>query len=207
MNALQIAFISNSPFKDVEVHELVSYIAARHAPTCLITGGDLLIDPAKAVKDVHLLVVSGDMDDVYLTKSARSVNVLLDGRVVNINGFNVAGIGGLEPSQNIRRVVNLVERLKAHVDILVTHFPPRGCLDSVNELGVRRGLLEVSDVCRLLNPSLVLTAHSRRAGVCVLSQGVRVISAGFADELRYVLVKVIRLGKAVSIYARFLKKN
>jgi Icc-related predicted phosphoesterase len=104
--------------------------------------------------------------------SAGFVNA--DGRVVDIGGLRVAGLGGclryrpgpnqwseLEQARRGRRLVRSARRLRTRdgrdVDILLTHAPPRHCGDREDQ--PHRGFECLHDVVAALQPRLLVHGH------------------------------------------------
>ncbi len=119
--------------------------------------GNLGLDPeeyAGLLPNPYFL--SGAEDDIRVTKQARKLNALLDGNVVEINNVVVAGVGGIDPHQNMERVLKLVDAgtLGKRIDITLSYHPPRGCGDLIGTLKVRRGLDELRTFIEKIRPPL-----------------------------------------------------
>jgi calcineurin-like phosphoesterase family protein len=97
-----------------------------------------------------------------------------DGRVVDVGGVRVAGLGGclryrqglnqwseLEQARRGRRIVRAARRLRRRdgrgVDILLTHAPPRHCGD--REDLPHRGFECLHEVVAALQPRLLVHGH------------------------------------------------
>lgn len=97
-----------------------------------------------------------------------------DGRVVDVAGLRVAGLGGClryrpgpnqwterEQARRGRRLVRAACRLRRRdgrrVDVLLTHAPPRHCGD--REDGPHRGFGCLHDVVAALRPRLLVHGH------------------------------------------------
>jgi len=125
--------------------------------TATIVIGNLGLDPeeyAELLPSPYFL--SGAEDDIRVTKQARKFNALLDGNVVKLNSIVVAGVGGVDPHQNMERVLKLMDSgaLGRGIDVTLSYHPPRGCGDLVRALGVRRGLDELRAFIEKVRPSL-----------------------------------------------------
>ena len=119
--------------------------------------GTLGLDPeeyAELLPNPYFL--SGAEDDIRVTKQARKLNALLDGNVVEINNVVVAGVGGIDPHQNMERVLKLIAAgvPSKRIDITLSYHPPRGCGDLIETLKVRRGLDELRTFIEKIRPSL-----------------------------------------------------
>lgn len=97
-----------------------------------------------------------------------------DGRVVDIAGVRVAGLGGsvryrpgpnqwtqAEQARRARKLVRMARRLTRRdgrgIDVLLTHAPPRHCGD--REDGPHRGFRCLHDVVEALRPRLLVHGH------------------------------------------------
>ncbi len=149
--------------------------------TATIVIGNLGLDPgeyAELLPNPYFL--SGAEDDIRVTKQARKLNALLDGNVIKLNNIVVAGVGGVDPHQNMERVLKLMDSgaLGRGIDVTLSYHPPRGCGDLVRALGVRRGLDELRTFIEKVRPSLhiccgeyVDTCLINDTKTCVLSRG------------------------------------
>jgi len=98
-----------------------------------------------------------------------------EGRVVDVGGVRVAGLGGslryrpgpnqwseLEQARRGRRLVRAAHRLHRRdgrrVDILLTHAPPRHCGDREDQ--PHRGFQCLHEVVAALQPRLLVSLHS-----------------------------------------------
>ncbi len=150
-----------------------------------VFGGDLsfslgLLDGV----GIKYVIVPGECDDIYLTKHARTLGVLYDGKVMNIDGLKIGFVGALGAHQSIRR---LAGRCSDGLDLLITHMPPKGCLDII--LGkYHGGLIELLDLIRKCRIKYVLTGHYHdNVGVCRLDSSL-VINPGPMMLGRYLIV-------------------
>ncbi len=157
----------------------------------IIIGGDINIDLKDVILFNHyrLLLIPGECDDVYITKYARELNILSDGVVVDVDGIKIGCVGGLTTHQSIRRLYKYINTIGG-LDLLVTHFPPKGCLDSVLN-NLHSGLREVRDLILRYSVKYVFTGHHHdNIGVCVLGNSI-VINPGPLSLGHYLLVEYI----------------
>lgn len=154
----------------------------------LILGGDLSFD-LNLFKGVgKLAVVTGECDDIYLTKCARKLGILLDGDIMEACGLKIGFIGGLSVHQSIRR---LMRRCGGHLDILVTHFPPKGCLDLILDR-YHAGLVEVLSIVQRYGVRYVLTGHYHdNVGSCRVGSAL-VVNPGPLMLGKYLLINCSR---------------
>ncbi len=125
--------------------------------TATIVIGNLGLDPEEYAEFLpNPYFLSGAEDDIRITKQARKLNALLDGNVVEINNIVVAGVGGIDPHQNMEHVLKLVDAgvPDRRIDITLSYHPPRGCGDLIETLKVRRGLDELRTFIGKIRPSL-----------------------------------------------------
>lgn len=123
----------------------------------------------------NVLAISGDEDDIYVAKLIRKYGILIDGRVVEISGLRVAGIGAMNTSLDCMTLSSA----SGKVDILLTHYPPYGCLDSVAPLYVASGLKSVRTLIETLKPSVVFVGHPAKQAVSYCGSSVIVGVAGY----------------------------
>jgi len=141
-------------------------------PDLLLIGGDYCSDPETLMRlGMNVLLISGEQDDIYLTKKAKSLNIFLDGRVTQYKSTILAGIGGIEPHQNIRRIIS---KYMGSIDILITHYPPKNCLDTVMNT-LKGGLIEINALISSMKPKIILTGHfHNNSGIMQCERGLAV---------------------------------
>ena len=114
------------------------------------------------------LFVCGNAESPEELREATSAEVL-HGTSVRRNGLNIAGLGGAVPplpklpwpSYDIEEeaAADLLAKLDA-TDILISHSPPLGVVDTVRSLGDRHiGSQAVADAARRLTPQYLLCGH------------------------------------------------
>ncbi|MEB3764733.1 MAG: metallophosphoesterase family protein [Desulfurococcales archaeon] len=107
-------------------------------------------------KAVNKLAVTGNIDDPAIARVLRDNEVLLDGRITEVQGTIIAGIGGLDFHSSLD---SLKQKLgNSRVDILLSHHPPKGILDRVF-FGLHAGVRELRDFVTMLRPRLHLFGH------------------------------------------------
>jgi hypothetical protein len=177
---------------DEEVPSLQEGRAARLGVDLLLGAGDLpfeylgslvdLVDrPAVFVPGNHDPDVSGPSNLTGLSLPGLSKEALgpagfinADGRVVDVAGLRIAGLGGclryrpgpnqwseLEQARRGRRLVRAARRLRKWdgrgVDILLTHAPPRNCGDG--EDPPHRGFECLHAIVEALQPQVLVHGH------------------------------------------------
>jgi Icc-related predicted phosphoesterase len=169
---------------DVVVDRLYSASIAEHFPGIeMILGcGDLpyeYLEFLVSVLNVPLLYVPGNHDPQYNThnQAARADGCdLLDLRVAQVKGLNLAGLGGsirykpVPPNQYTQaemylRLVSLLPGLLrqrfqtgGNLDILIAHSPPRGIHDDSDPAHV--GFWAFRDFIRVVKPRYFLHGHT-----------------------------------------------
>ena len=144
----------------------LSYVArlSRYAEAELVLlCGDVGINEEflTGVSQHTVLAVSGDEDDIHVIKLAKRYGILIDGRVVEVSGVKVGGVGAINTALDYSTLVSGVER----IDILVTHFPPHGCLDAQPPFYIHSGLRSIRQLLEAVKPSVVLVGHSTKPTV------------------------------------------
>lgn len=125
--------------------------------------GDVNISESflNALSNSRVVMISGDDDDVHIIKVARKYNALIDGKIVEISGMKIGGVGAVSTSLNSTSLI----LAGGNVDILMTHYPPYGCLDRIPPLFIPSGLKTIRNVVDTLKPSLVLIGHAAKPAV------------------------------------------
>ncbi|MEM0453626.1 MAG: metallophosphoesterase family protein [Sulfolobales archaeon] len=141
----------------------------------MILGGDIDAELLLLKESSYKVsIIPGECDDIYITKQARELGILFDGTTLNVGNYRIGFIGGLSAHQSIRK---FYERVKENVDILVTHFPPKGCLDLVMSK-FHGGLHELNSIIAKYKVKYVLTGHYHdNVGSCTLENAI-VINPG-----------------------------
>jgi len=162
--------------------------AAQTGPYDLVVAtGDLeCVDVAEELLslDTGVAAVTGNLDNPAVHHRLQEAGVLLDGRTGTVAGLRLAGVGGLDPSTDLRRL-QPVDR----VEVLLTHHPPRGILDKT-WIGVRAGLEEIRRLVERLRPRLHLFGHIHEArGVEGPLGGTLYVNAGPLRDGWYAVVE------------------
>ncbi|MFP3143428.1 MAG: metallophosphoesterase family protein [Caldisphaera sp.] len=126
----------------------------------LISSGDFeCLDSAEIFSNIkNAIAVTGNLDDVSIMKHLLKKGILLDGKIKEINGFRIAGIGGIDPRTNITSLKNEFLKSNLKIDILISHNPPYGILDKTF-LKIRAGLRELKELSDIIKPKLYLFGH------------------------------------------------
>ncbi len=164
-----LAVISNARFK-TRKEWISNYLKLRNTyrNEATVFLGWPGLNPSDIVREINhpIYLVTGPRDDIIITKQGRKLGILMDGKIILHDDTSLAGIGGIDPHQNIEL---LRKGLKDHqrIDILLSYFPPKGCGDIVPHFHVRRGLNEILQAIRELKPKITVTS-GRKAEECRL---------------------------------------
>ncbi|MBS1263428.1 MAG: 3',5'-cyclic adenosine monophosphate phosphodiesterase CpdA [Methanonatronarchaeales archaeon] len=156
-----------------------------------------------------VLAVPGNCDPDGVDDVLEERGVQVDGRIARMDGYQVAGLGGSNPTPfNTDREFTeeeLAERLEVASDaedpwILVTHAPPKNSLDLTQ--GAHVGSSAVFDAVERRAPVLVATGHVHESRGDMFLGGSLVVNPGPAmsgrgavvtlngdPEVRYLKVK------------------
>lgn len=177
----------------------LNYIAtvARQAEVdLLLLGGDVAIseDFIKELSSIDILMVSGDEDDIHTIRLAKKYNVLLDGKITEVGGVKIGGIGAINTPLDYSTIMSSSEK----IDVLLTHFPPYRCLDGRPPLYVPSGLRSLRILLKTARPHTIFIGHSSRpsaeyceGALAVGTQNLLVL----ADSVKPGRVKFIPLGR------------
>jgi len=179
---MKLAFVARLGPKELQTIRFINYLSEYY--DLIILGGDGTPDPEYLVRN-KVLIVSGDEDDILITKKAREYNMLIDGRIWEFKGLKIAGVGGLQPHQDIRRII----REESGINILISHYPPHGCLDRVliSHKEVNMGIIDLNKLLAGSVSLLMLFTHANvLGGLCLRNN---VVMLGFEGGIgRYVEV-------------------
>lgn len=190
---------------DEVVESLWSPEARRLRPDLVVAAGDLpfdYLDYLASTCDVPLVLVPGnhdpDLSGFRHTRRGLTLRagiptlapsppgaVNADGRVVDVAGLRVAGLGGspryrpgpnqYTQAQQARRARRLARRSRwlrrrdgREVDILLVHAPPRGVGDRDDP--AHRGFVALHDAVARMRPRYLLHGHVHPFGVHVPEQ-------------------------------------
>lgn len=146
-----------------------------------------------------VLAVTGNMDHAGVYRRLVELGFSVEGGVREVEGLRVAGVGGLDYRTSM-------ERLKASisgegVDVLLSHHPPKGILDSPFR-GLHAGLKDMLDLVERLRPRLHVFGHIHEARGYVTRHGTTYINPGPALKGYY---SVAELGEGGNIRVEMLR--
>ena len=124
----------------------------------VIVSGDLeCIDVVEYLASIakRVLAITGNMDNYIVREKLREKDLLLDSRVVDVEGLKIAGISGLDVGGSLEE---LRSKYSGDLDILVTHQPPYGALDRTF-IGIRAGSREIRKYVLEKKPLVNLCGH------------------------------------------------
>ncbi|MEM2208104.1 MAG: hypothetical protein QXG17_05385 [Sulfolobales archaeon] len=166
----------------------------------LLLCGDVNINESfiKEFSHINLLMVSGDEDDIHVIKLAKKYNILLDGKVVEVAGVRIGGVGTINTFLDYTALMSNAGK----VDVLLTHFPPYGCLDKVPPLYIPSGLKSLRILIEAIKPSVVFVGHSSKPAV-EYCRGIPVIGVtsflALADSIKPHKIRFIPVSRSFSL--------
>ena len=84
---MKLAFVARLGLKELQTIRFINHLSEYY--DLIILGGDGTPDPEYLVRN-KVLIVSGDEDDILITKKAREYNMLLDGRIREFKGLKLS---------------------------------------------------------------------------------------------------------------------
>jgi len=197
---VRILHISDVHGLEEALRYALTELAERERVDLVVFSGDLEVYGEGSLQsDKPLLAVSGNMDDHSIETMLNRLGVNVGGRCVETAGIKVCGISGLYPS---RDAVSLLAALgNQRVDVLVSHYPPRGTDVDRAYTGAHIGKSLVNEVIEAIRPKVCLCGHVHEArGVCRLGSTLVVnpgpLSMGYyaVVELQPLRVRLKRAG-------------
>lgn len=145
-----------------QVQRLAEKLAASGFYAILISGDiecpDLVLEPLIR-SGTRIYAVPGNMDDVYVKDYLSSRGINVDGRLIDLDGFVLAGIGGIDPYGSLRKVVSELGGRPRSKLIVLSHHPPFGTKVDRAFRSVHAGLRELRRFVEEYEPVLVLCGH------------------------------------------------
>ncbi len=141
-----------------------------------------------------VFAVTGNMDDQYIARLLRDNGFNVEGEVLDIGDYYVAGISGREPVNSVERVERLLEEygeLKKPL-IVLAHHPPHGVVDKTF-LRVHAGLYEARRLVEKYRPLLYLCGHIHEARGYARLGDTLVVNAGPLAKGYYALIDLDKL--------------
>jgi len=145
-----------------------------------------------------VVAVTGNLDGLLVAERLRELGILLDGGLREEAGLVFAGVGGRDPLGDAERLLASPPR---RVDVVLSHYPPRGVLD-VTHSGCHGGLEAVRRLVEEAGPRLVLCGHIHEARGVARLGGSLVVNAGPLLQGYYAVVELaegappgVRLGR------------
>ncbi len=126
------------------------------------TGDFECLEPLETLEQTgaKILAVPGNMDPPHVIRRLKDLEWSVDGIKRRVNGLVFAGIGGVDPGHSTEKLVKSAG--KENVDILLTHYPPKGILDKTI-FGIHIGLASIRRLIETMSPRLVLAGHVHEA--------------------------------------------
>lgn len=174
----------------------ITAVARQAEVDILLLGGDIAIseDFIRELSNINILMVSGDEDDIHTIRLAKKYNILLDGKIAEVGSVKIGGVGAISTSLDYSTIMSSSEK----IDVLLTHYPPYGCLDRRPPLYVPSGLKSLYILLKTMRPNAVFIGHPSRSAAeyCegVLAVGMQSLVV-FADSARPRRIRFVPLGK------------
>jgi len=137
----------------------VRQLAKAEKADLVIVSGDLELYSLEWLSEtpVPVLATTGNMDDYHVAAALRVAGVILDGKCVEVQGVRFCGIGGLAVTRDAVSVLSASKG--AMVDVLVSHYPPRGTAVDIAYTGAHIGKEVIKEVLSEVKPKLCLCGH------------------------------------------------
>jgi len=170
------------------VGRLEELLASESYDVVAVTGDLECVEAARLLRRTRgpVVAVTGNVDSLLVAEELGSAGLLLDGETRRAAGLLFAGVGGRDPLGDAER---LLAGSPGGVDVVLTHYPPRGVLDRTYS-GCSGGLEAVRRLVERLRPLAVLCGHIHEArGVASLA-GSLVVNPGPLLHGYYAVVEV-----------------
>lgn len=174
-----ITIISNTHFK-TRKEWISNYLRVRNTyqNEATVFIGWPGLNPSDIIREIKhpIYLVTSPSDDIIITKQGRKLGILIDGKIILHDNTLLAGIGGIDPHQNIELIK---KDLRNHrkIDILLSYFPPKGCGDMIPHFHVREGLTEILQAIHELKPKIAITS-GRDTEECKVGNYTTVLTLG-----------------------------
>lgn len=166
----------------------------------LLLCGDVSLNESflKELSQFNVLMVSGDEDDIHIVKLAKKYNILVDGKVIDMSGIKIGGVGAINTSLDYSALISNREK----INVLLTHFPPYGCLDKYPPLYIPSGLKSLRILLETIRPSIAFVGHAAKPAIEYCGSTPLIGIAGFivfVDSLKPQKVRFIPLSRSSSL--------
>jgi len=133
--------------------------AERVGAKLIVMSGD--IESASILRELassfQTLYSSGNMDPYSVLETAEELGILLDGRIIELEGMKFAGVGPYTEKKDEEKLSNLVNPDDRWV--LVSHVPPLNTQADLAFIGRHIGSRRVRRIVRELKPLACLCGH------------------------------------------------
>ncbi len=149
------------------------------------TGDFSCLEAVRALEKAtgHVLAVTGNCDDPWIADELERRGMSIENKVKDVSNLLFAGVSG----QSVETSVRLLN--DKSFDILLSHYPPKGCVD-IAWSGVHIGLEEVRELVIRKEPILVLSGHVHESrGYCKLGNTL-VVNAGPLMNGNYAIINI-----------------
>jgi hypothetical protein len=133
-------------------------------------------------------VIPGNCDPTTMPQAIKDVAVDMHGKKINIDGYDIVGLGGgnISPFQTPFELEDedIYDALKANATegmILMTHAPSYGVLDEIPS-GIHVGCPAIKNIIDEYHPILALSGHIHEAIGCKVIDGTTFVNPGPAKD-------------------------
>ncbi|ADI31484.1 metallophosphoesterase family protein [Staphylothermus hellenicus] len=134
----------------------------------------------------RVLGVAGNLDDPSVIKMLKSINGFIDGRIVEVYGLNIGGVG-FNPELSVNRLL----RENKDLDILVSFYP------SI-KASINNGVGMIDRLIKTLHPQIVVFGRGYRK--CLVND--KYVFPGEGHKGFYALIKLGKKDYEAKIYCR-----
>lgn len=166
----------------------IAYLAGKEKVDAILFVGNIvspiIIDEVSRKIDKRILGVAGNLDDPSITRMLKLINGFIEGKIVEINGLRIGGIG-----VNLGSSFSRLLRENKRLDILVSFYPGRMA-------GVDIGLSIIDSLIENLKPKLVIFGKGRKN--CLAKNNYVFLGEGYSGF--YSLINIKKENYSIQIY-------
>jgi Icc-related predicted phosphoesterase len=166
----------------------------------VVVSGDLeCVEAAEELEPFkdRAVAVTGNVDDISVRRYLQSLGVLIDGRVRELGGLRLGGVGGIDHAGDVMALRSDLSKA-GRLDVLVTHHPPKGVLDRTF-MGVRVGLKSIRELSLTAKPRVHLFGHVHESPGYQDYEGIVAVNPGPLRDGRYALIELTETDVKVSL--------
>ncbi|MEM0021305.1 MAG: metallophosphoesterase family protein [Fervidicoccaceae archaeon] len=150
--------------------------------------GDV-VDLLKAISS-SIVFVPGNMDDISIAKEFSRENFNIDSKVIELDNYVIAGIGGLSFYSSYTRVKEMLPLYRGRDIIILSHHPPLSTSTDLAMGSVHAGLPELRELDEEFGAILHMHGHIHESfGYEIIGQTL-IVNPGALKSGRYALIDV-----------------